>query len=74
VAEDEGMWISPLVYSDRKVGAFQIMLQQSGELWGLQLCKAMISTSSGVGFILRGIVFYGTGPKTIFLVYTGKVL
>jgi hypothetical protein len=25
-----------------------------------------------LGFVLCGIVFYGTGPKTIFVVYTRK--
>jgi hypothetical protein len=28
---------------------------------------------SRLGFILCGTVFYGTGPKTIFVVYTSKV-
>ncbi len=28
ISGDVGMWISPLVNSDRKGGAFQIMLQQ----------------------------------------------
>ncbi len=34
---------------------------------------AVLSYHARLGFILCGTVFYGTGPKTIFVVYTSKV-